>query len=245
MKSDSIPNEIKLSASKEDSKSHFEKYAILWSQIFQPKKLTQILEMIESGSPIEATDRAYLKRVRKSGSALRNAFLLFSQSHQPPKEFEKFVIVFGKLNDELSKFEGSSPSELAQRVLQMISSDGNMLSNVASLFRPSKREAFEEHFEDIAERARKLVHHRSLIEKKQHELRKIMREFMYYQLAIYDDHPTEQNRRVYQLLFEISETMGSARDNTLVNIPRPEDAEFEIDKNLRSRVQTYLDALQI
>jgi len=258
-KSDSLSSRHVVSIGRKGAAAFFDNYSNLWQMAFDADGCEAVLGKIIEGQDINTTEIALLKRVRKSGSALRNAFMVFDYRHEVPKDFEDFVIKFGKLNDLLAlpwltTDEMEEIHKLAGKIFEEIHERHSYLTHITDEFQASKREKLQEDLKEDSLAARKLVAHSKLNEEDQHRLRKIMRKFLYYQLAVYDTNPSEDNRMAYQLLYEISAEMGDNRDQFFGQIAElkkrgakiPKSLKkFSISDSLRREILTYLNFIQI
>ena len=124
-------------------------YLRIWQNAQKERVLEQTLSQIEKEGPLSVPVEAIvaLKKDRKTAHWLRSAFYLFDQAHQPPADFENYVILYGKLNDAL--INRSSEAVLSATVALRTSLNHQKVSEAAQYFKPTTTPLFFKNLADI------------------------------------------------------------------------------------------------
>ena len=236
-----------LSLGKKESESSFLEFLNVWGQMQRADEITPILQKLSQETEISKEEIKTLKTVRKAALALRSAFQLFDESHSVPKEFDKFVILLGRVNDLLAS-EKTTAAERAQGAEIVLSRmRGDVLKQKALLkkFRPAPRSSFVSFVSDKARESGQFLQHEILSGEEQHDLRKNLRLFVFLHLARWARSHSSATWITYRNLLRLTDALGNERDQLIQGNENPDHVDFVMPQDLRTKIQTYLQSLEI
>jgi hypothetical protein len=84
-----------------------------------------------------------LKLARKAGAILRSSYELFGKRHERPKQFSKFVVDFGHLNDAIANGAKKQVVKEARKTLKHL--DEGVFDRELERFQPTSQKSFSRH----------------------------------------------------------------------------------------------------
>ncbi len=93
-----------------------------WQDGYDEKELNKILKTIIDEKSISTNGKTfkYLKDQRKIAAILRNGFYSYTIDGKAPPDFEKFVKIFGKLNDALQSENKNEAKKISKKLKNII-----------------------------------------------------------------------------------------------------------------------------
>ena len=157
-----------------------------------------------------------LKVTRKKSATLRSVLQIFSKQHEPPEDFSDFVRDLGKMNDLLAVEKFEEAQALAKKVAQEQSHvHFYELVKQTKLASPTSTLKY---LEEIKDEATKIMKNKKVTIDEYHEVRKILKEFLYfYQVkAQNNSDPALQKSLLY--LFDLNEQLGELNDDLTAEV---------------------------
>lgn len=198
---------LKEKYSKSKTEQEFEKRKEKFLKNFSQKDFIDYLESLAEGEKPGPKDLDVIKKHRQKTQRLRSYYDYFDTRHEVPADFDRFVVLLGKLKDAISA--GASPKPYARDLLAYLK--GRDLDEMLRDFRPS---SYKEMAAFTSERLAKLEEWASadiLSKKKYHKLRKGLRS-LYFMLKTLGFNEG-QTKDLVKRIKDLEKSMGAVHDD--------------------------------
>mgnify|MGYP006924551479 CR=1 FL=1 len=130
---------------------------------------------------------------RKLAHYLRQTFYMFDETSNPPKDYAKFVKLFGKLNDSIATGDNKLSKKLATDLAKLKKNID--MDNFNSSFRPKTKDQFIADFSSGQKKIKKLLNAELISVHKYHWLRKQIKLFSH--LYLISDNSLSKEKRLF------------------------------------------------
>lgn len=144
-----------------------------WKRTLELDQLIDQLESIINGE-LPATDSQIFinfKTKRKTAAILRNAFYSYTTKAKPPKNFDRYVKIFGKLNDALQAQNLDKSQEIAGSLRDYILNEAK-LNQLELDVEVLSSEKLQKRMQKLAQEIAQALEFEELPEKEFHDMRK-------------------------------------------------------------------------
>jgi len=214
----------------------------------------QLLTELSQGASIDLSRPviAELNRIREEGTYMRSAYQIFTESHEAPKLFHKFVKRFGILKDAIKHNIKEEIIAEAKWIVKFLQENGNVLMDRS--FAISQEASLYNYLRDEINTIKNLISKDLLPIDEFHLIKKMVRELGSLFLSLSEDafesgHKFSIYRAAAKSLLCANQHMAAIHDEQVGKIMRKEvqksEIVLEMPQSIKSHINKLLDQLGI
>lgn len=210
-----LPGEVEVSIDESSAATLHQRALDHWKESFDPQALRGVAaKLVAAPEGIDEDLVGKLKDIRKHGAILRAAYQSLDDSHLAPRPLDRFIAVFGKLNDAIENKVPDDVRVQAERLVRLLEPEKVVkLDSVLAKFKPTTKASFDHYIDGALSHVAVSVQADELSAQGFHDVRKSLKNVLAVVHLLEDGaEETKRTHATYKHLFALNDKLGAMHD---------------------------------